>query len=413
MSIPKAKQYILDFEQLGFGMFIHWGLYSQLGAGEWVYKLHKMNMEEYRRLKDSFTAEGFDAEKIALCAKNAGCKYIVLTTRHHEGFSLYDTCGLNDFDAPHSPAGRDLVREFVDACRRHDIVPFFYHTTLDWYNKDFEDNFDKYLEYLRASVEILCRNYGKIGGLWFDGNWSKPDADWKEKELYATIRKYQPEAIIVNNTGLEARGAVGEAELDVVTFEQGRPTALNREGMSKYLAAEMCQTVNDHWGIGSYDINYKSPGELIESLCSCRKVGANYLLNIGPEAQGEINPYQEQLFALIGRWMQVYAEAIYNGRPYQATGVGRSFMLKSADGRYLYIFAYDLGICGDSNVTLDGKYSGSYSFSNVSDKISSVEWMDNGEKLDFVQKEDILCVDLRGFEYGKSLVVRVAKAEIV
>ncbi len=183
--------------------------------------------------------------------------------------------------------------------------------------------------------------------------------------------------------------------------------------MSKYLAAEMCQTVNDHWGIGSYDINYKSPGELIESLCSCRKVGANYLLNIGPEAQGEINPYQEQLFALIGRWMQVYAEAIYNGRPYQATGVGRSFMLKSADGRYLYIFAYDLGICGDSNVTLDGKYSGSYSFSNVSDKISSVEWMDNGEKLDFVQKEDMLCVDLRGFEYGKSLVVRVAKAEIV
>ncbi len=203
MSIPKAKQYILDFEQLGFGMFIHWGLYSQLGAGEWVYKLHKMNMEEYRRLKDSFTAEGFDAEKIALCAKNAGCKYIVLTTRHHEGFSLYDTCGLNDFDAPHSPAGRDLVREFVDACHRHDIVPFFYHTTLDWYNKDFEDNFDKYLEYLRASVEILCRNYGKIGGLWFDGNWSKPDADWKEKELYATIRKYQPEAIIVNNTVLD------------------------------------------------------------------------------------------------------------------------------------------------------------------------------------------------------------------
>ena len=187
----------------------------------------------YQKLKDSFTAEGFDAERIALCAKNAGCKYIVLTTRHHEGFSLYDTCGLSDFDAPHSPAGRDLVREFTDACRRHGLVPFFYHTTLDWYNKDFENDFGSYLEYLRKSVEILCTNYGKIGGLWFDGNWSKPDADWKESELYATIRKHQPEAIIVNNTGLHARGARGEQEIDVVTFEQGRPAPMNREGMSK------------------------------------------------------------------------------------------------------------------------------------------------------------------------------------
>lgn len=108
---------------------------------------------------------------------------------------------------PHSPAGRDLVREFADACRRHDIVPFFYHTTLDWYNKDFNENFDRYLEYLRKSVEILCKNYGKIGGLWFDGNWSKPGADWKEKELYATIRKYQPEAVIINNTGISNRGS--------------------------------------------------------------------------------------------------------------------------------------------------------------------------------------------------------------
>ena len=144
------------------------------------------------------------------------------------GLFSYDTCGLSDFDAPHSPAGRDLVREFVEACRIHDVVPFFYHTTVDWYNKDFDENFDRYLEYLRKSVEILCKNYGKIGGLWFDGNWSKPGADWKEKELYATIRKYQPEAMIINNTGISNQGAVGEAEIDAVTFEQDNPVPMNR-----------------------------------------------------------------------------------------------------------------------------------------------------------------------------------------
>lgn len=183
MAIPKAEKYVADFEKLGFGMFVHWGLYSQLGQGEWTFLSHNHKMEDYKKLKDTFTAEDFDAEKLVLTAKNAGCKYINLTTRHHEGFSLYDTCGLNDFDSVHSPAKRDLIKEYVDACNKHGIVPFFYHTTLDWYNEDYQNNFDKYLEYLRKSVEILCKNYGKIGGFWFDGNWNKPDSDWKEDEL--------------------------------------------------------------------------------------------------------------------------------------------------------------------------------------------------------------------------------------
>ena len=110
MKIPQAKKYITDFEQMGFGMFVHWGLYSQIGKGEWIYKLDNIKMTDYERLKDTFTAENFDAEQLVLTAKKAGCKYITLTTRHHEGFSLYDTCGLSDFDAPHSPAGRDLIK---------------------------------------------------------------------------------------------------------------------------------------------------------------------------------------------------------------------------------------------------------------------------------------------------------------
>lgn len=412
MSIPVAKQYILDFEQMGLGMFIHWGLYSQLGRGEWVFNLEHYNMDEYKKLADTFTAEDFDAEKIVRTAKEAGFKYITFTTRHHEGFSLYDTCGLSDFDAVHTPAGRDLIREFVDACNKYGLMPMFYHTTLDWYNKDFNEKFDEYLEYLRKSVEILCKNYGKIGGLWFDGNWSKPDSDWKVDELYATIRKYQPEAMIINNTGLSDRGKIGNPEIDSVTFEQGTPTPMNREGMSKYVSAEMCHTLNEHWGIGYDDLCYKSPTELIQSLCDCRKVGANYLLNIGPEAQGKINNYQKELLGLLGRWMELFGEAIYNGRPCGVNGIGKNFALKSIDGENLYFFVYDLATRGDGNVTVGRKYRGVYAFGGVSEKITSIKWMDNNEELPFVQGQDMLAVNLTGHPYGTSYPVRVAKATI-
>ena len=121
MAIPTPLKRVKDFEDLGFGMFVHWGLYSQLGVGEWTYWTHKRDMNEYKLLKDSFTAEDFSAEDLVLTAKRAGCKYITLTTRHHEGFSLYDTCGLSDFDAPHSPAGRDLIRSRVPFPGQHAV----------------------------------------------------------------------------------------------------------------------------------------------------------------------------------------------------------------------------------------------------------------------------------------------------
>lgn len=401
---------IARFEKMGFGMFAHWGLYSQLGIGEWALHLRHLDLQEYIKLKDTFTAEDFDADDFVLTAKNAGCKYITLTTRHHEGFSLYDTCGLNDFDAPHSAAGRDLVREFVDACNRHDIVPFFYHTTLDWYNPDFENNFDRYLEYLRNSVEILCTNYGKIGGLWFDGNWSKKGADWQEDALYATIRRHQPDAMIINNTGLQARGNIGHPELDSVTFEQGRPTPMDRSHMSKYVAAEMCYTINDHWGIGASDFHYKSTGELIECLCDCRRVGANLLLNIGPTAQGEIEPIQRELLRVVGKWNAIFGEAIYEGKPYGSHGMGRNFILRG--DHCLYLFCYGPGQNGDGNVTASSAYTGAYAFDNVPDPIRSIHWMDNGEELAFHQGENMLSVRLSGEPYGVSHVVRVAKAEL-
>ena len=410
MAVPVPEKRILDFEERGFGMFIHWGLYSQLSRGEWVMNLLNIPRNEYEKLMDTFTAENFDARKIARLAKRAGMKYITLTTRHHDGFSLYDTCGLSDYDAPHSPAGRDLVREYVDACNEEGLLPMFYHTTLDWHVDSFNDDFPAYLQYLRDSVEVLCTNYGKIGGLWFDGNWSKKDADWEEDKLYEVIRRHQPEAIIVNNTGLDAQGKPGNIQLDSVTFEQGRPEPMNRDGMPKYLAAEMCQTINDHWGCGGADYNYKSLPELIETLCACRKVGANYLLNIGPDGKGGVLKIQEALLEGIGDWIGSTGDAFYTAKPFGAHGEGKNFILRRENKLYAYI--HDLTIQGDANVTVENSNIGWKNFTGIDGKIKSAKWTDNGEELRFEQNGTETKIFATGFPYGTSLVVRVAELEL-
>lgn len=414
MEIPVPKKYIADYEKFGLGMFVHWGMSAQFGKDSWVYYRSGLTMEEYKKTMETFTAEDFDADEIVLTAKNAGCNYIIFVTRHHDGFSLYDTCGLNDFDAPHSAAKRDLVREFVDACNKHNIVPFLYHTTWDWYNTDFDNDFDAYLEYLNKSVEILCKNYGKIGGFWFDGNWKKPFIDpvdgWKVDKLYGMIRKYQPDAMIINNTGLNAQGQIIHEEIDAVTFEQEPPKAMDRRGMDKYVAIEMCETTNDGWGIMNFDFNYKSPKEIIGSLCLSRKVGANYVLNIGPTGSGKIPSMQKELFKLLGEWMNFYGEAIYKGKPHPGSSNGKQFILKG--DKELYIFFFDLARLGSENFVVRGRYCGGFCFGNVEEKIKSIEWMDTHEEIEFIQKNKLLIVNATGYPLGYSTCVRVARAKI-
>ena len=407
-NIPEAAQYIKDFEQLGFGMFVHFGLYSQLNKGEWVYNVHGLNKEEYMKLKDTFNVPTM--KEIVALGKAAGCKYINLTTRHHEGFSLYDTCGLNDYDVMHSPTGKDLVKEFADECRKEGIVPFFYHTTLDWYNEDFNKDFDAYLDYLNKSVEILCTNYGKIGGLWFDGNWSKKDADWHEDVMYKVIRKHQPEAMIINNTGLQDRGKLGAEEIDSVTYERGMPTPIDRTGAAKYVAGEMCETLYDHWGAAD-DINFKSVPQLIEELCECRKVGANFLLNIGPNADGTVTGMQRAIMECIGKWMEKYGTAIYNGRPYMVYDYTRDFLLRDVnDEKIAYLFRFKPGVKGgDAHVTLEFNMDNQVTYKNIDREIEKITWMDNGYAVPFKQEEGNLYANLDGYHYGTHYCVRVAE----
>ncbi len=410
MAIPIPESRIARFENMGFGMFIHYGIYSQLGCGEWVMDIAQIPKEEYVKLADTFTAKDFDAKAIAKTAKAAGMNYITLTTKHHDGFCLYDTKGLCDYDAPHSACGRDLIREFVDACNEEGIMPMFYHATLEWYHEEFETDFPKYLQYLRDSVEILCTQYGKIGGLWFDGNWSKPaGTDWEEDKLYEVIRRHQPDAIIVNNTGLDARGAVGNPEIDSVTFEQGRPSPMDREGMPKYLAAEMCHTMNDHWGFGKCDLNYKSLPDMIETLCACRKVGANYLLNVGPEGDGKIPDMQKTMIEAMGTWIKECGGIIYEGKPSKIEGEYKNFALE-ANGK-AYLFIHGLNVLGSAHVIVAGGGLGYKYFKKVNRKVKSAKWTDNGENLEFVQNGEHLWVNATGFPYGCNFVVRVMEVE--
>lgn len=403
------KQYIKDFENLGLGMFVHFGLYSVLEAGEWVINAQKLKDEEYYSAADRFNPAKNWAAELAKAAKNAGCKYITLTTRHHDGFSLYDVKGLNEFDTVHT-CGRDLVREFVDACRAEGVIPFFYHTLLDWHEPSYKADFKEYLKYLRASIEVLCTNYGKIGGLWFDGMWDKLDADWEEDELYATIRKHQPDAMIINNTGLNERGKLGHIELDSVTFERGKPEPINLSDSPKYIASEMCETMSDHWGYAREDYNFKSPATIIEETADCRKYGANMLINIGPKADGTLRTIDKGILEILGQWVAHYDEAIRNPRPtgIEIKGKDKDFILH--EGNTYYLFCYDLKMSFDANVALEagGVYEDRFAFT---EKIKSISWMDNGEAVEFEQNENEVIVHTVPFMYGSNHVVRVAKIE--
>lgn len=407
-----VKEYIKDFERLGFGMFVHFGLYSLLETGEWSQYSLAVPQATYAALPQRFDPRPDWAQNLVRTAKNAGCAYITLTTRHHDGFSLFDTCGLNTYDAPHAKCGRDLVREFVDACRAEQIVPFFYHTLMDWYHPAYSTDFPAYLQYLRASVELLCKNYGKVGGLWFDGMWNKPNDDWEEDALYSLIRKYQPEAMIINNTGLSARGALGHIELDSVTFERGKPEPLNLADAPKYVASEMCEVLGDHWAYAREDLNYKAPAKIIEALADCRRCGANLLLNIGPKANGSLRHIDAAYLELLGHWTGYFGEAVRAPRPsgIPVENKPKDFILQN--GNTYYLFCYDLPMVSDPNVAQgaagDTAYEDRFALGRP---IRRVTWMDDGAPLAFEQNKGRVTVHTAPYRYGQNLVVRVAKIE--
>lgn len=350
------------FMQDRFGMFIHWGLYSIPARGEWIRGNERMSFEQYKAYFDEFDASRYNPREWAKAAKAAGQKYAVLTTKHHDGFCLFDS-KLTDFKATNTPAGRDLVREYVDAFREEGIAVGLYYSIIDWHHDDYpgygdkahpdRDNeaakdkpidFDRYLTYMHGQVKELLTNYGKIDIMWFDFSYDNMTGEkWKATELVRMIRSIQPDIIIDNRLGGNIRAAEPEEYAgDFFSPEQIIPPGGIVNVNGKSVPWEACITLNDHWGYHSTDKNYKSPEQVIRTLVECVSKNGNLLLNVAPDAKGEINRETLDVLREVGEWLRLNGDSIY--------GCGAADLPKPEWGRYtrngnkLYAHVYDRGI---------------------------------------------------------------------
>jgi len=319
-----------------FGMFIHWGLYAvpagewkgkQIpGIGEWIMERADIPVSEYEQLARQFNPVKFDADEWVRIAKNAGMKYIVITSKHHDGFCLWDS-KVTDYDiVDAAPFNRDVLRELSRACKKQGIRLCFYHSIMDWHHPDAQapfypnyndtkqsnPNFARYAEnYMKPQLQELITNYGPLGVLWFDGEWI---GDWTEpqgKDLYNYVRELQPDIIINNRVGKGRKGMEGlskgdqEYAGDFGTPEQQIP-AKGLPGVDW----ESCMTMNDTWGYKSYDHSWKSSEDLLRKLADIASKGGNFLLNVGPTSEGLIPGPSVERLAAMGEWMKVNGESI-------------------------------------------------------------------------------------------------------
>jgi len=317
-----------EFQDAKFGMFIHWGVYSVLGDGEWVFHNRKLKLTEYDRLPKLFDPQKFNAKEWVTLAKSAGMKYITITSRHHDGFAMFDS-KVSDWNiAQRTPYGKDPLKMLADECHRQGIQLFFYYSQLDWHNLDYyprgkttwdngrpyHGDWNSYLDnYMDGQLRELLTNYGPVGGIWFDGMWDKPDADWHLQKTYALIHQLQPATLIIPNHHQTPKP--GE---DVQTFEKDLPgqntAGFNTNYVTDRLPLESSNTLNDSWGFNIGDHNFKSVPAVVELLVRAAGNNSNLLLNIGPMPNGEIQEEFVTRLHAIGEWMSRYGGSIYGTR---------------------------------------------------------------------------------------------------
>ena len=355
-----------EFRDAGFGIFIHWGVYSVHGRGEWVMQVEKIPAADYEKLPDQFNPTKFNAAEWVSLFKKAGAKYIVITSKHHDGFAMFDA-KTGDWDiADRTKFGRDPLKELADECAKQDMKLFFYHSHLDWHHPEYfprgftghtagrpeNGNFEKYLEYMDDQLaELLSGRYGKVAGIWFDGWWDQqskrfdgtkdadPKAtrhDWHLRRTYDLIHKLQPACLIGNNHHVAP--FAGE---DFQMFERDLP-GQNKGGHSPDavigdLPLETCDTVNGSWGYNAGDQKFKSDRELIHYLVRAAGNNANFLLNVGPKPDGTIDTESAKRLEQIGAWMAQNEETIRGteGGPIKPQKWGAS--THKGDQAYLHI----------------------------------------------------------------------------
>ncbi|HXA67075.1 MAG TPA: alpha-L-fucosidase [Bryobacteraceae bacterium] len=308
-----------------FGMFIHWGLYSVAGRHEWVMENEAIPVAEYEQLAKRFTPQPNAARAWAKLARQAGQKYMVMTTKHHEGFCLFDT-KLTNYSAPKQACGRDLVKEYVEAARAEGLRVGFYYSLMDWHHPDGarcagdEAARRRFVDYIHGQVRELCTNYGKLDILWYDVNWPLKPEGWEAAQMNAMVRKLQPGIIINNRTGL--------AE-DFATPEQ-RIEAADR-------AWEACMTMNGSWGYQRADDDWKSSKTVVRNLITCARDGGNYLLNIGPKPDGSIPEESVRILTAVGKWMEKNGNTIYTAEPCQVKRSSYALFTRKGNTLYMHV----------------------------------------------------------------------------
>ncbi|HLH53772.1 MAG TPA: alpha-L-fucosidase [Verrucomicrobiae bacterium] len=352
------------FRQARFGLFLHWGLYSvpagewngNTNYGEWFLEETKMPVSQYEKFASQFNPVKFDANQWVRMAKDAGMKYIVITSKHHDGFGMFRS-SLTDWCIKSTPFQRDPLKELSEACRKQGIKFCLYHSIMDWHHPDWgtrrpwndkaagSPDMDRFNDYLKGQLRELLTGYGPIGILWFDGQWEKPWTSERGLDLYNYVRGLQPNIIVNNRVGKPADSAsgVGFAQRgrigDYGTPEQEIPA----KGFGPGVDWESCMTMNNHWGYNKYDQNWKSSTTLIRNLIDCSSKGGNYLLNVGPTSEGLFPQASVQRLAEIGRWMKVNGEAIYatQASPFEKLPWGRCTQKLSPKGATLYLHVFD------------------------------------------------------------------------
>ena len=345
-----------------FGLFIHWGLYAvpagewkgETNHAEWILTTAQIPVAEYEEFASQFNPVKFDAAGWVRMAKNAGMKYIVITSKHHDGFSLFDSAqtGYDIMDA--TPFQRDILRELSDECRKQGLKMCWYHSIMDWNHPDYlprrnwEDrsvegvDFDRYVSYMKEQVRELLENYGEIGVLWFDGEWERTWTPDRGVDLYDYVRDLQPSIIINNRVGKGRAGMAGTYEPAAASGDFGTPEQeIPATGLG--YDWETCMTMNDHWGFNKNDDNWKSSEELVRMLADIASKGGNFLLNVGPTAEGLFPDPSIKRLADIGRWMKVNGESIYGTTAslFENLDWGRSTTKSQPESTILYFHVFD------------------------------------------------------------------------
>jgi len=310
---PLTSPRTLWYREGKFGMFIHWGVYAVPagvykgkevgGIGEWIMHRGKIPVEEYEKFPPQFNPTGFDADEWVRLAKEAGMTYMVITSKHHDGFCMYDS-KVSEYDIiDATPFTRDPMKELAAACKKYGLKFCFYHSIMDWHHpKAKGDAFDDYHKnYLKPQVKELIARYGPLGIMWFDGEWIGEWSQEDGRDLYAFCRDLQPSLIVNNRVGKRKR-----EDGDYETPEQNIPA-----GAIQGRLWETCMTMNDTWGYKTHDDHWKSDADLVRKLIDICSKGGNFLLNVGPKADGTIPQPSVERLKQVGRWLARNGEAVY------------------------------------------------------------------------------------------------------